>query len=637
MSHLSQNLSPLKTVAESTRFKDYEQAFEYSCIGLCLVGFNATILHVNPKMCEMLGYEPSELESKKIIEITHPDFIESTQKEVQNLVSGYSDKIDITKKVIKKNSEPLWVHVVASIIRNEKGEPQYIFSQLIDIHDQKVKDLQAKKNKESLDLALESAEYGAWDWNLQTNEVNWDDRQYKLYNIDKEEFKNAYSAFESFLHPDDKKAVWEATQKAINEKVDYYCKFRIIHPHTKEIRFLAGRGKVIYSKDGTPLRMTGLNWDCTDDFLNEKKLRESEERFKQAFAHSAIGIALVSPKGQLFQINKAFCSFMGYSEQEMLNLDFQTITHPDDLQKDLEYLKQLELGKINNYQMEKRYFTKDGKTIWIQLNASAVRDVTGKVVHYIAQVQNIDEAKKAKHLIELKNQQLTEVNEDLERFAYVASHDLQEPLRKIRSFLEILEKDIGNDLSEQQKKYFGFVVDGAGRMRQLIVDLLDYSRAGQKDLNLKELDVSSLIQTALTDLELAIQSKGTKVEFDPKKIKCHTTPMLERVFHNILSNAIKFNNSSNPTIWIDMDEQDDCVVVSIKDNGIGMDEKEHRAIFEIFRRLHSRSAYPGTGIGLAITKKIIDRIHGELIVESKVNEGATFKVKVPKTSRRGEK
>ena len=488
--------------------------------------------------------------------------------------------------------------------------------------------VEMKNSKELLDVALEAAEYGAWYWDLQTNQVLWDERQYKIFGTSKEEFGDAYKAFETFIHPEDKDRVWNEAQRAIRENTDFECTFRVVHSN-KEVRYVKGRGKVTYGPDGTPLRMNGLNWDCTKQILQEQKLKESEERFKQAFEHAAIGMALVSTSGQFLQINKSFCKFLGYSEQEMLNLDFQTITHPDDLQKDLNYLKKLESGEISNYQMEKRYFTKDRHIMWIQLSASAVRDKEGNVIHYIAQVQNIHDAKKDRELVEKRNKQLLAVNKDLERFAYVASHDLQEPLRKIRSFLEIIEKELDGKLDEQQQKYFSFVIDGANRMRQLIVDLLDYSRAGQNDLNLKELDLSSLIQNALLDLEYAIKDKNVQVHFQSKPLTCYTTPLLERVFNNIISNAIKFTPNESAQIWIDVKAQDHAIEVSIKDNGIGMPEESLKSIFEIFKRLNPRSEYPGTGIGLAISKKIIDRINGRLLVESKTGVGSVFKIVIP--------
>jgi PAS domain S-box-containing protein len=221
-------------------------------------------------------------------------------------------------------------------------------------------------------------------------------------------------------------------------------------------------------------------------------------------------------------------------------------------------------------------------------------------------------------------------NKDLEQFAYTASHDLQEPLRMISSFIQLLEKNYKDKLDEDGLEYIGFVVDGAQRMRELINDLLLFSRVTTAAGKFEQLDLNKLLDEVLFNLEIAIEENNAVIRSDPLPVIFGDYSQMVQVFQNIIGNAIKYRSTKTPEIQISARKQDDYWLFSVKDNGIGLKPQFSSQIFEIFRRLHNRDEYEGTGMGLAITKKVIEKHGGQIWVESEPDEGSTFYFTIPK-------
>ncbi len=228
------------------------------------------------------------------------------------------------------------------------------------------------------------------------------------------------------------------------------------------------------------------------------------------------------------------------------------------------------------------------------------------------------------------NKELQRSNEELQHFAYVASHDLQEPLRKIASYTQLLEKRYGGQFDEKADKFIGYVTDGVQRMQTLINDLLAYSRVGTRGRPFEPTDCEEVFQTAVSNQETAISESGAQVTHNSLPTVMVDGRQLVQVFQNLIANGIKFRREESPQIHVSAKEEESEWVFSIRDNGIGIDEQYAERIFVIFQRLHTRTEYPGTGIGLAICKKIIERHGGRIWFESNPGEGTTFYFTVPR-------
>jgi signal transduction histidine kinase len=255
-----------------------------------------------------------------------------------------------------------------------------------------------------------------------------------------------------------------------------------------------------------------------------------------------------------------------------------------------------------------------------------------KISDFIAPVLNArlqqDRMQKAQKLslIELKarEEELQRSNKELEQFAYMASHDLQEPLRMVSSYNQLLEKRYKDQLDQDAKDFIGFAVDGANRMQRLIDDLLSYSRVNTRGQPFVAVDSQAILGDALANLQSQIEETGAVVTNDAlPKIKGDESQLL-RIFQNLIENALKFRGSKSPRIHISAKNQKKSWLFSIKDNGMGIDPKYKDKIFVIFQRLHSKTEYKGTGIGLTICKRIVERHGGQIWIESKLNEGSTF-------------
>jgi light-regulated signal transduction histidine kinase (bacteriophytochrome) len=220
--------------------------------------------------------------------------------------------------------------------------------------------------------------------------------------------------------------------------------------------------------------------------------------------------------------------------------------------------------------------------------------------------------------------ELARSNAELEQFAYVASHDLQEPLRMVSSYTQLFARRYSGELDEKAQKYIHYIVDGSNRMQQLIEDLLQYSRVGRRGEPFALVEGREIIDRALQNLQIAIQHSGAAIEYgELPQIKADRTQTIQ-LFQNLLGNAIKYRGERSPQIRIDLEDRGDCWQFCITDNGIGIEPKYAERIFLIFQRLHTREEYSGTGIGLAICKRIVERHGGSIWVESELGRGARF-------------
>ncbi|MGB0932299.1 MAG: sensor histidine kinase, partial [Chitinophagales bacterium] len=280
----------------------------------------------------------------------------------------------------------------------------------------------------------------------------------------------------------------------------------------------------------------------------------------------------------------------------------------------------------------------DGKVKWEQWNCRGIYDAHSKLIEYQAVGQDITERKIAELELEKTNTYLEEIatnlkrsNEDLRQFAYAASHDLQEPIRMISSYLQLIERRYKDKLDSEAIEFIDYAVSGAKRMQTLINDLLAYSRVNTQQRSMAEADLNNLLEIVLHTLKAKIKETGAYIKVtDLPKVTIDSSQFI-RLFQNLIENALKFKNThSSPVIQIYAEDKETHWKVGVKDNGIGIESEFSQKIFVIFQRLHTRQEYPGTGIGLAVCKKIVERHNGTIWVESEFGKGTTFYFSLPK-------
>ncbi|MBD0392353.1 MAG: PAS domain S-box protein [Microcoleus sp. C1-bin4] len=376
--------------------------------------------------------------------------------------------------------------------------------------------------------------------------------------------------------------------------------------------------------------------NITDRKRAEIALRDSEERFRAIFEQAAVGIAKTTLCGQFMRVNPGFCQIVRYAESELLQQNWQAITHPDDLEADREYVRSLLSGNIQTFSLEKRLVCKDQAVRWANVTVSAMRDAKGTPQYLICAIEDISERKLVQELLQESldtqtryAQELTRSNAELEQFSYVASHDLQAPLSTIAGYAQLLEKRCHNQLDAQGNKFIRNIVNSCERMQALIDDLLEYSRVGRSEKAFDVIDCNLVFDDACANLQLAIrQDRASVTRGDLPRVRGDSFQLLQ-LFQNLIGNAIKYRSSEAPMVRVSASRQGDSWVFSVQDNGIGIAEEYHPRIFQLFQRLHSEKQYSGTGIGLAICQRIVDRHGGRLWVESEPNRGSTFYFSIP--------
>lgn len=430
------------------------------------------------------------------------------------------------------------------------------------------------------------------------------------------------SIFEFFPHD-------EAAQLAANNRQV----LREGKPAEFEEIIETSEGHRIYSSVKTPLldnndvayAVIGISTDITYRKQAEEALRESEELFREVFAHAPIGMAVSDDEGAFIYVNDAYCKIIGYERSEILDqrFNFRQITHPDDLAANLELYQRLVDGVIPYFFLEKRNIRKDGSPIWVRLSATMRRSPDGKPFQVIALVEDINDRKRAM-------EELARSNRELEQFAYVASHDLKEPLRMISAYLKLLDQKYKGKLDEKADQYIHFAIDGAVRMQKLIEGLLAWARISTREVQFGEVATASSFEHAVANLETVIKDTGAVIAAEPLPPVSGDESLLTQLFQNLIGNAIKYRKPNvRPNVHISAKRQGDQFIFSITDNGIGIEPSQHNRIFEIFQRLHTREEYEGTGIGLASCKAIVERHHGKIWVQSKAGEGSTFYFTLP--------
>jgi len=382
------------------------------------------------------------------------------------------------------------------------------------------------------------------------------------------------------------------------------------------------------------LQSTMISRDALVIEVNERKkveetLRETNDYLENLFNYANAPIIVWDMQFKITRFNPAFESLTGRKSSEVIGQSIEMLFPPSLVVSSMELIRSTTGGKRWET-VEIPILRHDGITRTLLWNSATVFTADGKTpVSTIAQGHDITLRKQAVDTLKQTTAELTRSNEELQRFAYVASHDLQEPLRMVASYVQLLERRYKDKLDDDASEFINFAVEGTKRMQNLINDLLDYSRVDSRGKPFESTNMEKVLEYSLANLEVAIEESHARVTHDSLPVVMADEGQILQVFQNLVANAIKFHGKETPRIHISAESKENEWVFSVKDNGIGIEPQYFDRIFIIFQRLHGQE-YPGTGTGLSIVKRIVERHGGRVWVESEYNKNTTFYFSIPK-------
>lgn len=386
-----------------------------------------------------------------------------------------------------------------------------------------------------------------------------------------------------------------------------------------------------------PAILEQANQDLAQEVESRQKAEQELEKerlfLKTMLDNLSVGVIACDEEGTLALFNPASQKIFGVSKplQAQQWAKHYNLFYPDGKT----YLAEQDIPLSRAFrgetftEMEITTISQDSQPLSLVTNGCPIVDHNGEKFGAVVTIRDVTEGKQAEAQLNQLNADLLQSNQELEQFAYVASHDLQEPLRMVKSFTELLARRYQGQLDDKADRYMDYITDGAMRMQTLISDLLAYSRAGRFDLALQPTHLEEVVEQVRSDLQTVIQTKDAKIEMDSLPTLHADPTQMRQLMQNLIANAIKYCEADFPIVQIRATSAQDSWTISVQDNGIGIDPQYAERIFVIFQRLHNKDDYSGTGIGLAICKKIVERHGGTIWVDSQAGEGATFSFTMP--------
>ena len=607
--------------------REFSAAFDYASIGMALVSTQGKWLRVNKSLCHLLGYSEEELLKLSFQDITHPDDLSTDLQFVEQMLRQEIDTYQMEKRYFTKEERLIWVLLSVSLVW-EKGKPKHFISQIQEITTRKNLQDQLYSEKIRLQQVIDGTGAGTWEWNVQTGETIFNEKWANIIGYSLEELKPTdINTWIKFAHPEDLEASNQRLQDCFQKRSEIYeCACRMKH-RSGEWVWVMDRGKVMtWTPDGKPEWMFGSHIEITAMKQLEESLVLERNKFTTIFNSTFQFIGFLTLDGTLLETNETALTFGGLIPSDVIGKKFWDCHWWQINKETQEQLKEAvqKAAKGESVNYEVAIWDKDKNPVTILFNLKPLKNQEGKVVFLIPEGTLIQDLIDYRTKLESKNQ-------ELEDFAAIAAHDLKEPLRMISLFLDKLSKKYETDLDETGKKYIRFAVDGAERMKTLINDLLAYAEiGGVGEASFEQVNLNMVFDETVALNAAILDEKNAEVSKSELPIVWGHKTAFKLLFQNLIGNGLKYQPIGNqPVIKVSSIENEKEFTLVFTDNGIGISEENQPKVFNLFSRLHTKSEYPGTGMGLATCKKIIDLHGGQIWVKSTLGNGSVFHFTLP--------
>ncbi len=614
----------LKTREIAAREEQNRSIVDTAVAGILILDQEGKILSANAATENMFGYPAAELVGTAARDLlVFENNIDTPSNLLELLAVRGQGQYESTSAIParKADGSKLYLDLQVNSWKTEDGALRYT-AIVRDITLQRRMTLALQEAEQRWDTALKGANIGVFDIDLTTGKSIVSDTWRTMLGFAPDAAIDAQAEWRSRIHPDDLPKVQAIDQDCFDGRTERSeSEYRIRDANDNWIWLRSDASVTERGADGSPKRFVGTQTDITALKVAEAELNASRERLRTAIENAPIGMALLDPNGRWLKVNEALSSFLGYSEEELLELDFQTITHPDDLEADLELVQQLVDGKISTYQLEKRYIHKDGQSVWGLLSVSVARETDGTLAYFISQIQDIGDRKE---MDRLKSEFISNV-----------SHELRTPLTSIRGSLGLITGAMSAGIPDGVMRLLRIAHKNSERLIFLVNDILDLEKLSADSLHFEfeERDVTDEVRQAIEanqayadqfDVSFRLQAPN-----EPLAVEIDAT-RFQQVLANLISNAAKFSRQGGEVL-IDVTTDMTSVKIAVTDKGAGIPAKFRSQIFTPFSQADASATREkgGTGLGLHISKQLVERMHGEIDYTTVEDEGTTFWVKLP--------
>jgi PAS domain S-box-containing protein len=602
-----------------------EKILNHSSIGILTYKVSGQCVFANEKIASIVGTSVAELLKQNF------STIESWKKSgLYDLVQqAIATQAPATADIhhISTFGKDLWMTVHCITFRS-KSEDHVLLS-ISDITERKQVEQALRESEQRLKRAQEIAHLGSWELDLIDNRLTWSDEVYRIFGLQPLEFGASYEAFLVTVHPEDRAAVDNAYSSSIREGRDtYQIEHRVVRHSNGEVRIVHEKCEHFRDQSGQIIRSIGMVHDITERKQAEQALQESETRFRSLADSMPQLVWTALPDGTVDYYNQRYQEYCEIKQVERAAWEWAPVLHPDDRQPTVDaWQRSVETGEI--YQIEHRVRMSDGSYRWHLSRGVPVLDETGQIIRWFGTATDIHDLKLAEEQLRVYAERLERSNRELEQFAFMASHDLQEPLRKIEMFGDLLlERATG--LDHQGRNCVERMQDASGRMRDMVEGLLQLSRITTQGKPFLPVELSQVTSEVLHDLEGQIRRTNGNVKVEPLPAVEGDGMQLRLLMQNLIGNALKYHQPGiPPEIKVYAEQRSEKVQIHVEDQGIGFAQEDAERIFQPFQRLVGRSQYEGSGMGLAICRRIMERHGGEIAAFSKPGHGTTVIVTFP--------
>jgi len=619
-------------------FNDYNLVLENLGDAVLLLDKSGVITYCNPAVLPVTGYEAGELLGKSISVLGEEkdNFIKSDYE----LDVAFKNGSFVTQGwKLNKEQERFWGEVNMTSAYDQDGLHIGFCCVLRDISERKQDELQLLQSEERYRLMIEGVrDYSIFMLDAKGYIVTWNDggrviSGYSASEIIGRHFSIFYTG-QDLANNKPGMELETAVQNGMYEEEGWRVK------KNGSVFWASVVVTALFSQENKLIGFSKVTRDLSDRLENEETLRQSEARYRSLVEQVLdYGIFMLDEKGRIVSWNEGASKIKGYSAQEIIGKYF-SIFYPEEDIISGKPANELKVARAEGrYEEEGWRLRKDGSRFWANIIITAVYNTEKVLIGFSKVTRDLTERKKSEQLLkdsnlglqklanELRttNVELSMANQELEQFTSIVSHDLQEPIRTIQGFLRLIDMKL--DVTQQQdlKTYVGKSIRAADRMKQLIENLLHYSQISKMNIIFEPVNIREIIDQALQNLKYSVDATGAKinVDYQTEFVQADQSQLVQ-IIQNLVSNALKFIDGKTPEIQIAVEREGQFVKFSVSDNGIGMAEGDLEKVFEVFKRLHTLKDYPGTGIGLAICKKIAERHQGKIWCKSERGEGTTF-------------